>query len=395
MHVIGSTELKLIVSGAGPGKSLRAGAVISVEVLERLGPEVFRVSAGGLVMKASALAHLKPGSVFSARVERTETGFILRALPERGNSVQTLILRSGLSDDTYTRLALAALLREGLAPEARALGRVRRAGSLAEGGQEGEASDRRSIAARLEAKGIAAEDAFVDAISSQGGAGQDAHSGSGEGEGEGEGRGREGREGERDDALGRESRDDTSLGEERLERVDERLEDRARLPQALDLEKDFERSYSPARLPSALASLLRALSMRSGEGGDLLSLFNHLRGPEGSWIHLPFAFDLDSIAFAGSFRIKLPYVPGGPGRMEARFAASRRGEEGKRDWSLALRFGGFQRPALRIAVDDEKSFSAAGRLLLSLEEELSAFECSVSLADPYEEAEVGGLDVDA
>lgn len=346
-----------------------------MEVLERLGPELFRVSAGGLVVKASAQAWLKPGAMFSARVERSEAGFVLRALPERKDAVQSLILRSGLPDDRLSRLAVSALLREGLAPEARSLARVRRAASRT---GEDEASDRLSSAARLEAKGIAAEDSFVDAVSARGGSGRGADQGEGRGD---EGRGR--------------ARTEAPEGEGPAEPRDESSDEGSREAQAFDPGRDFERSYPPAKLPSALASLLRALSMRSGGNGDFLSLFNHLRGPEGSWIHLPFAFELDSIAFAGSFRLKLPYAVGGPGRMEARFSASRRGEEEKRDWSLALRFGGDRHSVLRIAVDDEKSLAAAGRLLSSLEGELSAFECSVSLADPYEETEAGGLDVDA
>ncbi|MDA8424882.1 MAG: hypothetical protein M0Z80_01995 [Treponema sp.] len=383
MQAVGPIEARLIVSGAGPGIRLRAGAVVSVDVLERLEPGLFRVAVGGLVLKARAQSALVPGSVFQARVAREGNVFVLQALGGREDALRALLLSAGLPDDALSRLALAALLREGVAPEPRAAMRVRRA--AAEARDELDAADRRAVAARLEAKGLAAESSFVDAASARGGD----YRGGGRDGGQ-RGKGGPGGE-EREGAAGAKNRVEApaSPGAGTLD-----PETSPDTP-AFDLEGGFERLLPPEKLPSALASLLRSLTLRSGGEGDLLSLFNHLRGPEGSWIHVPFAFDLDSIAFSGSFRIKLPYAFGGPGRMEARFETSRRGEEGKREWRLSLGFGGGRHPELRLAVDDADSLAAARRLLAGLEEELSAFECSVSFADPYEEMEAGGLDVDA
>ena len=398
MQALGPIAAKLIVSGAGPETRLRAGAVVSVEVLERLEPGLFRVAAGGLILKARAQSALDPGSVFQARVEREGNGFALRVLGGRADAFKALILRAGLPDDALSRLALAALLREGLAPEPRAVMRVRRA--AAEARDELDAADRRALAARLEAKGLAAEDSFVDAVSARGGD----YRGEGHGRDAGQDRPGQGKPGQDRPAQGRE---DPAMGRADAAEAEKRVEgsvpfgggalgpDSAPEATTFDLEGGFERLLSPEALPSALASLIRSLSLRSGGEGNLLSLFNHLRGPEGSWVHVPFAFDLDSIAFSGSFRIKLPYALGGPGRMEARFETSRGGEEEKREWRASLSFGGGRHPELRLAVDEPRYYAAAKRLLGGLEDELSAFECPVSLADPYEQTEAESLDVDA
>jgi len=377
MRTVGPAEVSLLVSGAGSGRGLRVGAVVSVEVLERLGPELYRIKAAGMVMSARA-SSLAPGSSFSARVERAGGGFVLRALPERGDSLQAIIARSGLPDDNLSRLAVAALLREGVAPEARSVLRVRRAGSSAEGRDEEEASERRTMAARLEAKGIAAEELVVDGISDLGSGARDRG-------GPGEQSGRRGRGGQEGGAARGES-DDSAL-----------FAGRAADGLPIDLGRSFERRLEPKDLPRVLGALLRALSLNSGGEGDLLSLFNHLRGRDGSWVHIPFAFDLDSIAFSGGFRVKLPYIGGGPGRMEARFRSSRRGEESHREWRVDLRFGAAEGTRLRIDASDPKALTAAKRLFGAFTGELSALGCSVSLGGPGKDAEAGaeGLDLDA
>jgi hypothetical protein len=147
-------------------------------------------------------------------------------------------------------------------------------------------------------------------------------------------------------------------------------------------------------LPSYLAGLVRAICSRSGGGSDPLALFNHLRGPEGSWVIVPFRFSLDAVDFAGSFRIQLPYVRGGQGRFEAFFSASR--DHSAEDWSFIIGFGGGRAPSLRI---DPPRGGAAESLARSgtdrLAAELAAYSCSVRMGARGGDRVAGGFDLDA
>jgi hypothetical protein len=144
-----------------------------------------------------------------------------------------------------------------------------------------------------------------------------------------------------------------------------------------DLGADFRSDIPEADLTRGLACLIRALATRTGGEGDSLTLFNQLRGPEGSWVLVPFRFSLDEVDFAGSFRIQLPYVRGGRGRFEGYFTASRgfRGE----DWSFFVNFSGSHAPSVRIVAPVGKGGAAASHLA-SLTEELAAHSCSVELS---------------
>jgi hypothetical protein len=176
-------------------------------------------------------------------------------------------------------------------------------------------------------------------------------------------------------------------------------------PEPLDppdeLDRDFSLEFSEEELPRFLARLFRAMATRVGEGGEALSLFNHLRGPEGSWVLVPFRFDVDAVAFKGAFRILLPYVRGGPGRFEASFTASRGALA--EDWSFFLSFGGSRPPSLRM---EAPQGSAAGDAALArlgeLARSLVPHSCSVravareSGRAPFGSGEgPGGLDFDA
>jgi hypothetical protein len=272
---------------------------------------------------------------------------------------------AGLPNDQAARAALAALLQEGMAPEARALARVRRA-ALRDGESGGEGTE---LAAKMEAKGMSAdEEALGELLPFMGGRG----GGGGRGEGQGEARD------EKEDAPPAAVPSLPGFS----------------LPEALEADKDFRAEVPEGELPPFLAGLLRAVCSRSGGGSDPLALFNHLRGPEGSWVIVPFRFGLDAVDFAGSFRILLPYVRGGQGRFEAFFSASR--GNSAEDWSFALGFGGGRAPSLRI---DPPGGGAAESLARSgldvLAAELAAHSCSVRTGGGGADRGEGGLDLDA
>jgi hypothetical protein len=399
-------SLRIVDAGAGrgPGREagLKAGALVSLVVRERIGSELYRVSIGRELLTASSSTPLEIGSLLKARVEGS--GLLLRVLASREGPSSTqggssagkrtnagdatsaafraaaagsaaaraagaesaaaraasVLSAAGLPSDAAARSALAALLREGMAPEARALSRVRRA-ALREGEGSGEATE---LAARMEAKGMSAEDAALSEILSF----MDGRGRGGRGKGEYRGGAGGG------DEPGFPPAEPPSSG-------------------AIDPDKDFRAELSEAELPRFLAGLLRAMASRPGGGCDSLSLFNHLRGPEGSWVIVPFRIDLDAVDFAGSFRIQLPYVRGGQGRFEAFFSASR--GPSAEDWSFFISFGGGRPPSLRIEAPRGTAAESLARSRLGgLAAELAAHACSVRMGEGERERG-GGLDLHA
>ena len=359
--------------GAGPRAGLKAGASVFVEVRERLGGELYRVAIGGRLVTASSAFPLEPGSTLRARVERSSEGLSLRVVARESAAAVARAAASptasaGLPADPATRVAAAALLREGVSPEVRALARVRRA-ALRDAESGGESSD---LAAKMEAKGMPAdEEALAEVLSFF----------ESRGSGAGGAGGGERREPERGGSA-----------------------PAGRAPESsglADLEGDFSLELPEDELPQGLARLFRAMATRAGGGCDSLSLFNHLRGPESSWVIVPFRFDLDAVAFNGGFRIQLPYVRGGPGRFEAFFKASR-GPLAE-DWSFFISFGGGRPPSLRIGMPKGKASGAdASSRLDILARILAVNSCSVrshERADPPFGAERGaeraGFDLDA
>jgi hypothetical protein len=354
--------------GAGPTAGLKVGAFVFIEVRERLGGELYRVAVGGRLIVASSAFPLEPGSTLRARVERSGDGLGFRIQPKepplRDTSFPAL---PGLPGDAAARQAAAALLREGLAPEARSLARVRRA-AIREADSGDDALD---LAARMEAKGIPSDEETLGELLmlSRGGGGSEG--------GGGEGRGK------------RDEGGDRARGALRLEEL-------------VDLEEDFILDISEEEFPRRLARLLRAMTLRvgeGGEGGDSLSLFNHLPGREGHWIIVPFRFDADSVAFKGGLRIQLPYLKGGQGRLEASFQASR-GSLAE-EWSFFASFGGGRPPSFRIeAPRGGASLDRARSRLDALARSLAVFACSVHISERGEGGArsaflTGGFDLDA
>jgi hypothetical protein len=375
-------SLRLVdYSDAGRGNSLKAGVSVSVAVRERLGPELYRVAIGRRLVIASSSVLLEPGTLLKARVERAGDALLLRIASKGGRDgissrdlapggaearAASAFSAAGLPNDAASRVALAALLREGMAPEARALARVRRA-ALRDAESGGEEAD---LAAKMEAKGMPSEDAALDEIL----AFLDGRGGGEKGGGE---------KGAEPESEGRPP-----------------AEMDFRLPEDGDLEKDFRVEVPEGGLPRFLGALIRMMSSRIGGECDSLSLFNQLRGPEGSWIFVPFRFDLDSVDFAGSFRIQLPYVRGGQGRFEAFFSASRGSTS--EDWSFFVSFGGGRAPSLRLETSGGAADSRARSRLDALAAELAGHSCSVHMGTRDGDKGVGlsgagalGFDIDA
>lgn len=320
-------------------------------------------------MSARGEASLLPGTVFQARVERgAERGASSLLLRLVQGGAAAAIARAGLPDDGSSRAALVALLREGLAPDPRTLSRVRRAAArdaaaIARG--ERLQDEESALAARLEAKGIAASDERVAALSAESW-----------GRGDGSADHRDGR---------REARPEIPAAEPASA-------DAALLSAGIDVEKDFEAMIPADKASAVLGAFLRSLSERSGGDGGFLQLFNHAPGNDGSWIYVPFSFELDSVAFAGSFRLHLPCLRGGPGKIEARFEA--RCGDRRIPWSFDLDFGSPSRE-LRIESGNRDSANAAFGAMESLKAELARSGFSVVAHRPQSDAGVGGLDLDA
>lgn len=327
-------------------------------VLGSEGPGLYRVALGRDTLLASSTAELETGALLKARVERSGASILLRLQPSSsqaesrpqaslaaalrpgaGESLAALLRSAGLPNDAAGRLAASALLREGLAPDARALGRVRRAAF-----RDAEAAD---LAAKMEAKGLPAEGrAFEEllALASSLGLG-----------------GGSGGQGGRQDG-GREPYAEEAGGE-------------------LSLIEEEE-------LPPVLGAFLRGLAQRSAAGDSLpaqeaLGLFNQLRGPEGSWVMVPFRFALDAVDFSGYLHIQLPYVRGGQGLLEARFTASR--PTLSESWAFSLSFGGGRASSLRIEAPELGYRSNFGAQFKKLATELASHSCTVRLSSRGDE----------
>jgi hypothetical protein len=267
---------------------------------------------------------------------------------------------------------------------------VRRAALRAQAAGREDEAGLVELAARMEAKGLAAEEAALDALALAG----DGRNGD-----------REGRGGSPGDRPG--GREDGPAGSADGTEESDPASD-------FDLDRDFARSIPESELPASLAAFIKALALRAGSEGsgtgdspkaageaptglggvkaEYLGLFNHAKARDGAWLLVPFRFALDSVAFAGNFRIQLPYVPGGPGRMQARFDASRGGSS--RTYLASLSFGGGARPVLRVAAPEGEDSSRFRSLLAAFEAEMAVSGCAVLRGRADADAD-RGLDLDA
>lgn len=391
--------------GAGRPASLQAGAFVSITVLERLGPRpgdptgarAYLVQAGNQVFEARtallAGTELGPGMKLRAKVEADASGSLalrLLASPKGGQASPAgspagaesamgklgrdpgdrraaILAAAGLPNDQASRVALAAILSESLAPESRLLSRVRRA-ALRDSGEGGLAD----MAAKMEAKGLRADAEALDELIALSDARSDGGSGGDEAGAEGS------------DARSGQEGGDGSRGDSEVTVT------------LMDLSRDFRAELDEENVPRALGAFIRGLASRSDSGGGKLALFNHLRGKEGSWVVLPFRFALDEVDFSGSFRIQLPYLRGGQGRFEAVFSASR-GLESE-DWSFFASFGGAHPSSLRL-VKPASAKIPADRIE-AFAAELAVLSCSLNVSESEASGASGagrrgGFDFDA
>jgi|GEM_PF-1543264 len=399
MKTAGPADASFLVrgaeAGAGRGESLKAGAVVSIEVRERIGSDLYRIAAGPRLFTASSTAFLEPGALLRARVERSGDNLLLRILDAAGprsaavrDAAATALIKAGLPADDAARAALTALLGAGISPDGAALGRVRRAAlraqairALAEGSED--EAGLVELAARMEAKGLVADEAALEAVATAG----DGRSGRGDG---GSGKDRE------DRGAGPQGRP---------------VPDETDPTAAFDLERDFERSIPEQDLAPFLGAFLKALVARTGQPsgdavespeagsdvkGEYLGLFNHVKGRGGGWLLVPFRFALDSVDFAGNFRIQLPYVPGGPGRIEARFDAS--GSGAPRTWRASFSFGGGARAVVRVEAPSGEESPRFRSFFAAFEAEMAASGCAAAFERKLGRAGAGtdgGFDLDA
>lgn len=322
MNLVGPASPSQQAANAGPGAGLRAGVSISVTVIEDLGSGLWRVEAGGKQLTARSEGSLVLGSTFLAKVEAGPDGeaLLLRVLDSRPlpassgpQGFDRLLQASGIAADPAGRWAAAALLAQGQKALPAVLARVRRASLTDADSSDPRTLEARSaIAAGLEAKGLAASPEAVDGLLDLAGGRPDAGQGGGQDGPDNGGPGQGGSQGPSEPPPSPE-----------VELI---------LP-AEDAEK-------------GLSAFLRGLCLASGKE-SLLGLYNHARAGGRGSILVPFAFSLDSIAFSGSFRIQLPYMDGGPGRIEARFTVQGPEEAEGKPWAFDLGFGG-PRPQLSL-----------------------------------------------
>jgi hypothetical protein len=410
MRPLGFSGAPSLLIDAGSGATLRAGVSVSVTVLDRASPGLYRILAGGEVLLARSEVQLEAGAVLKARVEKNAafSGLLLRLEPQprpqgqAASGLDSLLSRLQMPSDAAARLAASALLAEGLAPTQASILRVKRAiavlapSSSRDGGEEGSTEAR--LAARMEAKGLeVTPDALASLLSaSDGGYGSGRHGGQGRGDDEDGGKPGQG--------------DGTSEGEGTASVAE--ASDVGCAPGGWPSGEPRVESLPGDELSRRLGAFLRGLCMRTAEaagGGDgaALGLYNHARAESGGRVIVPFRFSLDSVAFTGSFHILLPYIVGGPGRLEARFRAGREGSDASgsevreaTEWRFDLSFGSggtrlsFHRP---MAISGQaRADKAVEDLFAELTKALSDSGCPVTMAGTLAEADEGeGVDVDA
>lgn len=356
----------LPAQGTGAERELRTGAFVSFKVLGESGPGLYRVLVAGRERSLLSEVPLATGSFVRGRLQPAGAGSgataaapgadgadgLLRlvgapaaleasaepsaaghAAPGAGPASRAAaeLGRLGLPASPPFLAALGALLAAGLRPEAALMKRlvrlVDRPGLELEGR---EARARLELGARLESKGLAAEEESVGAL---------LRSWAGEAGGEG---GADGGTGRQDGDLAEVEQTialdgDPAEGEGQSgaeggggESGDGASRRRLPVPPAAALLEEGE-------LVSALAAGLRAIAESADAGSGFLGLQNQLRDASGAWVLVPFAFSLDRIDFRGSLRLRLPPLPGGPLRLVAGFEAGPAGRAST--WELDLRLG--------------------------------------------------------
>jgi len=120
----GAGSISIRLQGAG-GIDLRAGELVSVQVLNRLAGARWAVGIQGRVLPAFAELPLTAGSRLLARASREGGRLVLKVLDRPDSALRELALREGLPAEKATEQILAAFLAAGLKVQPGAVRQVR------------------------------------------------------------------------------------------------------------------------------------------------------------------------------------------------------------------------------------------------------------------------------
>ena len=251
----------------------------------------------------------------------------------------------GLPADAVTFAALRAFMAEGLPLEPGTLGKVRR---LLErrGSSARDLDDDATAAARAAAKGFSPDadgfEALVDVLGAS-----DRHGGEG---GRRDGEDRRDRDRDRRDRRDEERK----VADSRRPAGNGTMEADATTGVAASTSSDIPAGRERVR---ALAAELKAFCTRSSATGDAaLGLYNHVKSGRLSWVHVPYAFELDRLALNGALRILIDTTANRCG-----FLAGTARTEGGLDLGFSLESVSEGRTRLRI-VDRRGSTAVAARV---------------------------------
>jgi hypothetical protein len=109
---------------ARPELRLRSGDFVSIKVIKRIVGSKYAVALQGRVIPATSRLELVPGKTLNVLVSRSGNSFELRIAGEKPDPLAELMQREGLGTDKATAVIVAAMLKTGLAVRASTLSRV-------------------------------------------------------------------------------------------------------------------------------------------------------------------------------------------------------------------------------------------------------------------------------
>jgi hypothetical protein len=229
---------------ARPELRLRSGDFVSIRIIKRIAGTKYAVALRGRVIPAFSRLDLVPGKTLNVLVSRAGDRFELRVAEEKPNHLLELLRREGLGTDGSTTAIVAAMLKTGLAVRSSTLNRI----ALILRRLKLEPGRFSRLIALIIDKKLDLSEAGLEklvALLSYGEGGGD------------------------------------ETGEERRRR----------------------RKYEQPGRREQLAELLRAaVGREEQEQGNLLQLFNHLKGSRESWIIVPYGFTYRDDSSPGSRR---------------------------------------------------------------------------------------------
>jgi hypothetical protein len=110
---------------ARPELRLRPGDFVSIKVIKRIVGSKYAVALHGRVIPATSKLHLVPGQTLRVLVSRAGDRFELRVAGEKPDPLLELMQREGLGTDKATAVIVASMLKTGLALRASTLSRIK------------------------------------------------------------------------------------------------------------------------------------------------------------------------------------------------------------------------------------------------------------------------------